>query len=403
VRNTKSPGERQTLWGAAGIAGTGTSAAFKQDLIDKIKSGTATPDERFQYANTFGHEMSHLGWEYKPASERINVPGVGEEGGLWSALSQSKGGAGEGEEVWNYMHDLMYAPRSYSQDKFDSDFKNLQNQFASGKIHPDQYRAEGSALIEKLKASPSGIDQGKGWLKSRDYINPGDLSYTPKAHEAIAWSGLTSADKRAIGFGVNPHEATMMGQMRSYPDKLSDEAWLAEADKRYLTASLPNYAKDFIYSTDKDEDDPYVHRIPDRIRGVPRSIPEKMGVLSSLRNRFYRPAVQGAGNYTAAQLNRMNALGGYYSEPAREQRRTQNRIKNMLSRRAQGKTYSAENLKTLSGGQFDFGQGKQDRGHQTPTRSAPAGVSTSSGMHGGKHYAYGGRIDKALGGRSRYL
>ena len=29
-------------------------------------------------------------------------------------------------------------------------------------------------------------------------------------------------------------------------------------------------------------------------------------------------------------------------------------------------------------------------GHQTPTRSAPAGVTTSSGMHGGRHYNRGG-------------
>ena len=85
----------------------------------------------------------------------------------------------------------------------------------------------------------------------------------------------------------------------------------------------------------------------------------------------------------------MNALGGYYSEPARNQRRTEKRIENMLARRAQGKSYSAKNLKTLSGGQYNFGGGQQGS-HQTPTRSAPTGVTTSSGMHGGRHYNTGG-------------
>ena len=61
----------------------------------------------------------------------------------------------------------------------------------------------------------------------------------------------------------------------------------------------------------------------------------------------------------------------------------------MLARRAQGKTYSAKNLKASCGGQYDFGGGQQ-RLNQTPTRSAPAGVTTSSGMHGGKHYNRGG-------------
>ena len=36
----------------------------------------------------------------------------------------------------------------------------------------------------------------------------------------------------------------------------------------------------------------------------------------------YRPATGSAGGYSASQLNSMNALGGYYSEPARQQRRT---------------------------------------------------------------------------------
>jgi hypothetical protein len=90
-----------------------------------------------------------------------------------------------------------------------------------------------------------------------------------------------------------------------------------------------------------NEDDPYVHRIPDRIRGVPRSIPRNMGMLERFRNKFYKPAAgainYGGRTYSPAQLNSMNALGGYYSEPARQQRRLDARRTNILNRAAKGK------------------------------------------------------------------
>jgi len=127
-------------------------------------------------------------------------------------------------------------------------------------------------------------------------------------------------------------------------------------------------------------------RIPGRIQ---KSVPRKMGMLERFRNRFYKPATSAAGGYNVSQLNKMNALGGYYSEPARQQRRTEASVQNMLARRAKGLSYSAKNLKEKSGGQFDFGGGQQGS-HQTPTAQAPAGVTTSSGMHGGKHYNRGG-------------
>ena len=69
---------------------------------------------------------------------------------------------------------------------------------------------------------------------------------------------------------------------------------------------------------------------------------------------MYRPAGAGVFGYTPAQLNQMNALGGYYSEPMREMRRRSNRISNMLQRAAAGKNYSEKNLQNLMN-QFDMG------------------------------------------------
>ena len=61
----------------------------------------------------------------------------------------------------------------------------------------------------------------------------------------------------------------------------------------------------------------------------------------------YIPAPMGVYGYTPEQLDKMNALGGYYSDPMRTYRRNTQRISNMLQRAAAGKSYSQKNLDTL--------------------------------------------------------
>ena len=48
--------------------------------------------------------------------------------------------------------------------------------------------------------------------------------------------------------------------------------------------------------------------------------------------------------YSSADLNKMNALGGGYTDAARSSRRALARMNNMLERQALGKTYSKKNL-----------------------------------------------------------
>jgi hypothetical protein len=62
----------------------------------------------------------------------------------------------------------------------------------------------------------------------------------------------------------------------------------------------------------------------------------------------YRPATAGIYGYSPRQLNQMNALGGYYSEPARAQRRLENRLANLIERRDSGKSYSQKNLDSIT-------------------------------------------------------
>jgi len=73
--------------------------------------------------------------------------------------------------------------------------------------------------------------------------------------------------------------------------------------------------------------------------------------LGSLQNRFGIagvPTVDQFGNlFTGAQLDRMNALGGYYSDPARQSRLRDRRIENIFDRRAAGKSFSQKVLDDL--------------------------------------------------------
>ncbi len=73
----------------------------------------------------------------------------------------------------------------------------------------------------------------------------------------------------------------------------------------------------------------------------------------------YRPATVGVFGYTPEELNKMNALGGFYSEPMREMRRRSNRISNIMRRAAAGKNYSEKNLKNLMN---QFGMDNVDTG-----------------------------------------
>ena len=73
--------------------------------------------------------------------------------------------------------------------------------------------------------------------------------------------------------------------------------------------------------------------------------------LGALQDRFGIagvPTVDQFGNlYTGQQLDRMNALGGYYSDPARQSRSRDRRIQSIFDRRVAGKSFSQKVLDDL--------------------------------------------------------
>ena len=149
--------------------------SFQKDYLDQLgetpsgeKVATAKELGKWNWADAFGHETSHLGWEYEPTTK------YGITSSVWPTLEQGLGTFKAdpsnpkygGEEQWNYMHDLMYGPR----------------------------------IGDNIP--------GEDYLTTRGLINKGDLSYTPEAFDVIANSGLISEHKKAIGFGINPFEDT---------------------------------------------------------------------------------------------------------------------------------------------------------------------------------------------------
>jgi len=105
---------------------------------------------------------------------------------------------------------------------------------------------------------------------------------------------------------------------------------------------------------------------------------------------MYRPATIGVGGYTPEQLNRMNALGGYYSEPMIAYRRNAKSLSNMLRRAAADKSFSKKRLRerfeefgldpNTSGGMIDSIRQSSKTGYGGyGSREAAASAAASGG------------------------
>ena len=166
VQKTKSGLGLQTAATAAPFGG-GLYVPPIEDTIKTYSKYFSNPETaqalgEADWGSQFGHETSHLGWEYENLGKQL--------ASISPHLKTSASNPSyAGEEQWNYMHDLMYGPR------YD----------------------------EEVQGRP-----GESYLTTKGLVNPGDLSYTPEAYNVIGESGLIPEHKKAIGFGVNPFEDT---------------------------------------------------------------------------------------------------------------------------------------------------------------------------------------------------
>jgi hypothetical protein len=176
----------------------------------------------------------------------------------------------------------------------------------------------------------------------------------------------------------------------------------SEKQRRYLWANEPEIARDWTdtYGSRIHKYDGGIARIGLKMGGNPwswlfRILPhlkqeeddddlnwfqnQAQNITGGIGNLFtYRPATQGAYGHTPMQLNRMNALGGWYSEPARARRRWEKRQTNVLNRAAANKPVGNVNkLLGQHGYQSTPGGGLQFTGRHEGNPSAGAGYSRS--------------------------
>jgi hypothetical protein len=199
-----------------GLAGSwpGSTSMYlpsKEEFIEK--GGKDIRQGELDWAETFGHETSHLGWQYEPKKigsvlgKDINIPGE------FGALSVSGKG---GEEKWNYLHDLMYGSGAVMKehDKRHKEYIDAVDKYKKGEISLD----EANKFKDKYYQMPNWESSSLGHLKgitdpgetdvTGKLINPGDWSYTPQAFHDVGTSGLISEHKKALGVGFNPFEDT---------------------------------------------------------------------------------------------------------------------------------------------------------------------------------------------------
>jgi len=121
-----------------------------------------------------------------------------------------------------------------------------------------------------------------------------------------------------------------------------------------------------------------------------------MSLLGKLGNMFEDRQLSGDGtivdeygrSYNASDLNKQNALGGYYTDPARSSRRRTARIANMQRREAEGKRISAKNLAKLKAQELI-----QEQARQEATRTLAAANRATYGTDqatGGYQSSFGG-------------
>jgi hypothetical protein len=121
--------------------------------------------------------------------------------------------------------------------------------------------------------------------------------------------------------------------------------------------------------------------------GVPFLGNALTGIASQFENRPLEAGViDESGNfYDPEQLNKMNALGGYYTDPARSARRRSKRIARMLERQKLGKKISQKNLEKLQA---------QEKAQEAAQRKAMDAMFARGEGGSGQDFT-GGRYDGA--------
>ena len=195
-----------------------------------------------------------------------------------------------------------------------------------------------------------------GWLSEKMGMSQAEGA-KPTAAETAAVERSSPVDEREIQSILEREEAQSNMQQMMNPNYLKSmfgEQRIPKALTPVDDLEAQNVIPTFEDYEQREEFDERVRNMPTiQDEGIPAS-ERWRNFLSKVTRQPYRPssgftpAYYGSGaprlnkqgqplGYSAARLNQMNALGGYYSEPAREARRIKTRGTNILKRAGEGK------------------------------------------------------------------
>ena len=217
-----------------------------------------------------------------------------------------------------------------------------------------------SALTGILSATPANADEASMTLEDFSQLANNNQSILPKAKPRMTanWSQFDDAEAQASGM---------------FKEEDENGNWFSRyLNPRNIAQGVGSYIGN----------------------KISRFNPFTMG-FNAMKNRMpYRPATgavnYGGKTYSPAQLNSMNALGGYYSQPARQQRQLMNRRTNILKRAGEGKPIGNVNLLKNYGYKGTPSGGVQFTGRSEGNPNAGAGYSRSDSGWSSSPFKKGG-------------
>ena len=337
------------------------SSHFKTGDFDRIyNTATNTPD---YHADATENLFDHLYTNYE------NIPYVGGAAAMgieklapYVALGASP------------LYDFLQAKSEYAKDpakyqgskwdKINAYFPDFANTNVSGILNAFDQQDPWSAMWNRARGATTGVlkRQGERQNQIQDLLGKGWNAITNEFGGDVEAAEMPIQNRFGNTVGPNPTETILPQEKPFQYDYDTADAFTAD---EMATQPIDELTED---SSGIWEALKMAGRVINPFKkGInPLGFINPLSKLNFRNSNLYRGVTQPIGSYSPAQLNSMNALGGYYSEPAREQRRTINRVKNMMARKEAGKSYSQKNLANLSAqisGGRDPSQGNTVTGH----------------------------------------
>ena len=243
-----------------------------------------------------------------------------------------------------------------------------------------------------------GTRAGEGIIKGLQYLDPFSSAYGSENKDSFIFPEKKYRTSNVYD-DIGQHSERRIQEKPFSENYNYDKANFLGIDSEAQDIANREFAADPTFQTSEEEEE-----YNEYLRSIEQMPTIKdPNIFQRFRNNFYKPAAgavnYGGETYSPAQLNQMNALGGYYSEPARAQRRWEKRQTNVLNRAAAGKPVGNVDLLLGEQGYTSDGDGGISfTGTPQGDPTAGAGYSRSDDSWSASTFKQGGRVRYAEGG-----